>query len=94
MKPKWSEDNLRFIQIVGSEICAKLKNIYHLNEVWSINLAKIIANEFSKLKLLTRSYYPSLTDGEFHKEIRKYRDEDIREALTPKKTPGSKEAAS
>jgi hypothetical protein len=90
-KTPWSEEVLKFeepknhkvtnlhvktIIDEGAEICKRLKKIYP-NKSWMA-----IASVFTELKKKARAYHPGLDDIKIIRELMKYSDQDVLDALS------------
>lgn len=89
-KTPWSEEVLKFekpkvepynnqqvntLIVEGAEICKRLKKIYP-EKTWMA-----IAGVFTQLKNKARPFYPGMTDINLIRELFKYSDQDMIDAL-------------
>jgi hypothetical protein len=74
-KSTYSNLNVNRLIDDGAFICKRLKEIYP-----ELGFMKI-SNLFTRLKNTCKKFYPHLDDSDLIKELSKYSDEDIKEAL-------------
>jgi hypothetical protein len=77
-KPKvepYNNQQVNTLIVEGAEICKRLKNIYP-EKTWMA-----VAGLFTQLKNKARPYYPGMTDINLIRELMKYGDQDMIDAL-------------
>lgn len=65
---------------LGAIVCKKIKSIYFADKEW-VDCHRLVAQKFSEFKKKMRAFYTDKTEIELLDEIRKYSDDDIRDAL-------------
>ncbi len=64
-------------------VCVKLKAIYHTDKPWG-SCYQDVSSLFSKLKKVMRPFYGTLDNIDLLKELNKYTNDDIIEAMEHK----------
>ncbi len=65
----------------SDEICRRVKNLYFTEQPWDMPLAKSIAATLTKLKTLSKTYYPGEDDVAILRKIAQFSDNDFREIV-------------
>ena len=63
------------------EICRRIKNLYFAEQEWNMTLAKTIATKLTKLKALSKTYYPGEDIVDVLHKIAQFSDDDFREMI-------------